>query len=73
MPGARTAPAHPPTLTHPHPCSALELGRVEDRAAAGRARQRAAGCREDVDAVGLPVLAVDLHTVGLRRAQGQQE
>eukprot|EP00966_Prymnesium_polylepis_P321469 7377789-Prymnesium_polylepis.1 len=48
---------------------ALELGRVEDRAAAGRARQRAAGCREGVDVAELPVLVVVLHAVGLRRAR----
>eukprot|EP00966_Prymnesium_polylepis_P273647 6321644-Prymnesium_polylepis.1 len=41
-----------------------ELGRVENRATAGRA----AGCREGVDAAGLPVLGrCDKDLVGLGR------
>ena len=59
--------------THPHPpWLTFQLGRVGDRAAAGRALPRAAGCREGVDAVELPVLTVGLRAVGLRRAREGQ-
>ena len=56
-----------PTHTHPPtPMLSPELGRVADRATAGRARQRAAGCREAADEAGLPVLGRrDKDLVGL--------
>ena len=62
--GART-----PTHTHPPtPMLSPELPRVADRATAGRARQRAAGCREGADAAGLPVLEVGQSPCGRSRS-----
>ena len=64
MRGART-----PTHTHPPtPMPSPGLGRVEDQAAAGRARQRAAGCREGADEAVLPVLEVGQSPCGRSRS-----
>ena len=65
-PGARTAPAHPPTPTHPHPCSAQSspASRTE-RLPAARGSARPAAARAQMPLSSPCSRLVNLRAVGL--------